>query len=217
MITTIRGSENTLQFTGEHHWSPITLISSRCCILLVAGIRPSIGTALRVWDWWIMSASCETSWIGTVVWMVWWSIARKHKHEALLDIGKVRTFFLNNGLDDMMYVVVNRLMYSNAFINDGALPIKVRLLRCQRFYVVHLTDSVRVSWCWWIWLSNNVLSSRLFTWTSRTLVTGWIYTLMSQPLKRIILNHTKSRICSVRLSEAMTGWMWCWMWWTMMD
>jgi len=24
-----------------------------------------------------------------------------------------------------MYVVVNRLMYSNAFINDGAFPIKV--------------------------------------------------------------------------------------------
>jgi len=57
---------------------------------------------------------------------------------------KVRTFFLDNGLDDVMHVVVNCLMYSNAFINDGALPIKVRLLRCQRFYVVHLTDSVRV-------------------------------------------------------------------------
>ena len=64
-------------------------------------------------------------------------------------------------MDDVMYVVVNRLMYSNAFINDGALPIKVRLLRCQRLYVDRLCTSV--SWCWWIWLSNNVLSSRLFT------------------------------------------------------
>ena len=28
---------------------------------------------------------------------------------------KVRTLFLNNGLDDMMSVVVNRLVYNNAF------------------------------------------------------------------------------------------------------
>jgi len=35
-------------------------------------------------------------------------------------------------------------MHSDAFINDGALPIKVHLLRCQRLYVEYLTDSVRV-------------------------------------------------------------------------
>jgi len=57
---------------------------------------------------------------------------------------KVRTLFLNNGLDDVMYIVVSRLMYSNAFIDNGALPIKARLLRCQRLYVEYLTDSVRV-------------------------------------------------------------------------
>jgi len=55
---------------------------------------------------------------------------------------KVRTLFVNNGLDDVMYVVVNRLMYSNTFINDGALLIKVRLLRCQRLYVDELRTSV---------------------------------------------------------------------------
>ena len=44
----------------------------------------------------------------------------------------------------MMYVVVNCFMYNNAFINDGALPIKVGLLRCQRLYVEYLTDSVWV-------------------------------------------------------------------------
>jgi len=43
-----------------------------------------------------------------------------------------------------MHMVVNCLMYSNAFINDGALPIKVRLVNCQRLYAQYLTGAVRV-------------------------------------------------------------------------
>ena len=163
----------------------------------------SIRTALWVWDWWAMNASCETSWIGIVC---GWSDDRSLENTSMRlywtggNEEKVRTPLLNNGTDDVTYMVVNRLMYSNAFIDDGALPIKVRLLRCQRLYVEYLTE--------------------LFTWTSRTLVTGWIYTLMSQPLRRIVFTYTKSRICSVRLSEEMTGWTtgwtcgwtWCWTW-----
>lgn len=37
-----------------------------------------------------------------------------------------------------------------------------------------------VSLCWRIWLSNNESSSRLFTWTSRMVVTGWIYRQMGR-------------------------------------
>jgi len=216
MITTIRairGSENALQFTGEHHWSPITLISSRCFTLLVAGIRFSIGATLWVWDW------VRRARLHELEWSCGWSGNRSLENTSMRlywtggNEEKVQTLFVNNGLDDVMYVVVNRLMYSNAFINDGALPIKVHLLRCQRLDGISDRLRTSVSWCWWIWLSNNVMSSRLFMWTSRTLVTGWIYTLMSQLLRRIILTHTKSRICSVGLSETMTGWMG----WTMMD
>ena len=67
---------------------PISFVGIALCKMPPFWRKCSIGTALWVWDWWIMNASCETSWIGIVVWMVWRSIARKHKHEALLDRGK---------------------------------------------------------------------------------------------------------------------------------
>jgi len=43
-----------------------------------------------------------------------------------------------------MNVVVNRLVHSDTFINNGALPVKVRLLNRQRLYAGYLTDLVRV-------------------------------------------------------------------------
>ena len=67
---------------------PISFVGIALCKMPPFWRKCSIGTALWVWDWWIMGASCETSWIGIVVWMVWRSIASKHKHEALLDRGK---------------------------------------------------------------------------------------------------------------------------------
>ena len=69
---------------------PISFVGIALCKMPPFWRKCSIGTALWVWDWWIMGASCETSWIGIVVWMVWRSIARKHKHEALLDRGETR-------------------------------------------------------------------------------------------------------------------------------